>query len=280
MPEHPGFGTSDNPAWLRNIGDLAMYYLDFLDEFGPHGFMSSAIRSAAGPRPRSLCATARGIKSLTLLAPAGIRVKGTLPGDNFIWSPEEAIRNLYHNQGFPTRSWPMPPTDEQADIALNNRFATAKFGWEPRWFNPSLEHWLHRIAVPTLVMWGEQDKLFPSAYAACWGERIAGRRVEIVPECGHVPAFEKPDITAKKIIRLYRGVKLMQFTFFHLMPYRPLDMAERHKHRAGWVVLPNSSTIRKRAPTNTIPISTSSSMPKNSASMSSRSMSTIRPPTA
>jgi alkanesulfonate monooxygenase SsuD/methylene tetrahydromethanopterin reductase-like flavin-dependent oxidoreductase (luciferase family) len=32
----------------------------------------------------------------------------------------------------------------------------------------------------------------------------------------------------------------MKFTFFHLMPYRPLDMAERRKHRAAWVVLPNS----------------------------------------
>jgi alkanesulfonate monooxygenase SsuD/methylene tetrahydromethanopterin reductase-like flavin-dependent oxidoreductase (luciferase family) len=32
----------------------------------------------------------------------------------------------------------------------------------------------------------------------------------------------------------------MKFTFFHLMPYRPLDMAERHKHRAGWVLLPNT----------------------------------------
>ncbi len=32
----------------------------------------------------------------------------------------------------------------------------------------------------------------------------------------------------------------MRFTFFHLMPYRPLDMAERHKHRAAWVVLPNT----------------------------------------
>src|SRR5262249_12048292 len=33
---------------------------------------------------------------------------------------------------------------------------------------------------------------------------------------------------------------VMKFTFFHLMPYRPLDMMERHKHRAGWVVLPNA----------------------------------------
>src|SRR5437764_969306 len=31
VPEHPGFGDSDNPAWIRNIGDVAMYYLDFLD---------------------------------------------------------------------------------------------------------------------------------------------------------------------------------------------------------------------------------------------------------
>ena len=32
----------------------------------------------------------------------------------------------------------------------------------------------------------------------------------------------------------------MQFTFFHLMPYRPLDMAERRKHNSAWVVLPNN----------------------------------------
>ena len=32
----------------------------------------------------------------------------------------------------------------------------------------------------------------------------------------------------------------MRFTAFHLMPYRPLDLAEAVKHRASWVVLPNS----------------------------------------
>src|ERR1700694_2838114 len=34
VPEHPGYGASDNPAWMRNIGDLAMYYLDVLDGLG------------------------------------------------------------------------------------------------------------------------------------------------------------------------------------------------------------------------------------------------------
>ena len=31
----------------------------------------------------------------------------------------------------------------------------------------------------------------------------------------------------------------MQFVCFTLMPYRPLDMTERHKHRSAWVILPN-----------------------------------------
>src|SRR5260370_25562712 len=31
-PEHPGFGESDSPAWLDTVGDLANFYLDFLDQ--------------------------------------------------------------------------------------------------------------------------------------------------------------------------------------------------------------------------------------------------------
>jgi pimeloyl-ACP methyl ester carboxylesterase len=141
------------------------------------------------------------------LAPAGIRVKGIPSGDNFIWGPEEAVRNVYHDQSIADRILAMPVTDEAADIALTNRYAAAKFGWEPRWFNPSLDRWLHRITVPTLVLWGKNDKLFPCAYAARWGERIAGSRVEIIPDCGHVPMAEKPNETAKEIIRLYAGTR-------------------------------------------------------------------------
>src|SRR5271156_5084372 len=32
----------------------------------------------------------------------------------------------------------------------------------------------------------------------------------------------------------------MEFVCFHLMPYRPLDMAARRQQRSAWVVLPNS----------------------------------------
>ena len=32
VPEHPCFGASDDPPWLRSVADLAMHYLDFLDQ--------------------------------------------------------------------------------------------------------------------------------------------------------------------------------------------------------------------------------------------------------
>jgi pimeloyl-ACP methyl ester carboxylesterase len=97
----------------------------------------------------------------------------------------------------------MQPTDEQADILLNNRFATAKFGWE-RAVHPSLERWLHRTRADAHHV-GQGGQAVPERLRGALGERIRAA-VEIVPECGHVPAVEKPE-TAKKIIRLYAGTR-------------------------------------------------------------------------
>jgi pimeloyl-ACP methyl ester carboxylesterase len=32
VPEHPGFGGSDDPPWIHSISDLAMFYLDLVEE--------------------------------------------------------------------------------------------------------------------------------------------------------------------------------------------------------------------------------------------------------
>jgi pimeloyl-ACP methyl ester carboxylesterase len=66
-----------------------------------------------------------------------------------------------------------------------------KLGWEPRWYDPSLGRWLHRIKVPTLVIWGADDRLFPQAYIKPWVEGIPGARGEIIRECGHLIHVEK-----------------------------------------------------------------------------------------
>jgi hypothetical protein len=65
------------------------------------------------------------------------------------------VRNLYHDQSFADRILSLAPDEEQMDVMLHNRFTVAKLGWQPRWFNPDLEKWLHRIKLPGLVVWGD-----------------------------------------------------------------------------------------------------------------------------
>ena len=203
--EHPGFGKSDNPDWIRNVADVAMYYLDVLDGLNA-GKVHLVGHSLGGWIAAEVAVrNCHHLASLTLLAPAGIRVKGVPSGDNFIWSPAEAARNLFHDQAFAERLLAQTFGEEEIELLMRNRYMAAKLGWEPRWFNPALERWLHRIAVPSLVLWGEDDKLLPSRYAALWGERVPGVTVKLIPQCGHLPHIEKAAVAADAVLAFLDG---------------------------------------------------------------------------
>src|SRR5262245_17902332 len=72
VPEHPGFGASDNPPWMRNVGDLAMYYLDFIDTLTPHHVHVVGQSLGGWAAAEVAVRNCSRIASLSLLAPAGI----------------------------------------------------------------------------------------------------------------------------------------------------------------------------------------------------------------
>lgn len=51
----------------------------------------------------------------------------------------------------------------------------------------------HAIRVPTLVIWGQQDRVVPVAHAEIARQRIPNARVHIFDRCGHAPMIEKAD---------------------------------------------------------------------------------------
>ncbi|MCY1445604.1 Pimeloyl-[acyl-carrier protein] methyl ester esterase [compost metagenome] len=51
---------------------------------------------------------------------------------------------------------------------------------------------LAEIRVPTLIVVGADDQLTPVAEARLMHERIPGSRLEILPQCGHLPPLEEP----------------------------------------------------------------------------------------
>ena len=93
VPEHPGFGESDNPPWLDSIADLANFYLDFLGELDLAG-VHLVGHSLGGWIAAELAVrnTSR-LASLTLVGAGGIHVDGVEQVDTFLRSDEQRIRD-------------------------------------------------------------------------------------------------------------------------------------------------------------------------------------------
>jgi pimeloyl-ACP methyl ester carboxylesterase len=208
VPEHPGFGDSDTPEWLDNIHDLAYFYLDFLDALALDRVHLVGISLGGWIAAELAVRDTSRLASLTLVGAAGIHVKGVPQIDPFLRTDEQRIRDFFHD---PNRADEMAKhllAAEQTDVAMKNRVATAKLTWQPRGYDPHLSKWLHRIDVPTLLVWGANDRLFPREYADAWRQLIPGATAVIVPECGHVPQVEKPAVFVAAVADFIDGKRL------------------------------------------------------------------------
>lgn len=67
--------------------------------------------------------------------------------------------------------------------------------------SPRLEDLMPQVAAPTTVLWGADDKLFPSALAGVFAAQIAHARSELIAEAGHFPQIDQPAATIDAIRR-------------------------------------------------------------------------------
>jgi pimeloyl-ACP methyl ester carboxylesterase len=199
-PDHPGYGQSDSPAWLEEVADLAQFYLEFLKSFDLTGVRMIG-HSLGGwiALEMAIRSTAR-MKSLTALSSAGIRVKNLGPPDIFAMDPEELVRTLFHDQRLIEQQLSATLTPEQITTMSRNRVTSARLGWNPRFCNPKLRKWLRRIDVPTHIVWGDQDRIFAPAYATELQKAIAGAKVTIIPDTGHMLHVEKANAVADAVM--------------------------------------------------------------------------------
>jgi pimeloyl-ACP methyl ester carboxylesterase len=64
-----------------------------------------------------------------------------------------------------------------------------------------LKRRIHRIVTPTLLIWGENDKLVPPSYARRFSEGMSGpSRIEIVKGAGHLANVDAPEAVASLIL--------------------------------------------------------------------------------
>ena len=198
-PEHPGFGESDTPDWLDTMHDLAYFYLDLFAQMNLDAVNLVGLSFGGWIAAELAVRSTQRLASLTLAGAAGLYVPGVQQIDPFLSSDAQRLRDFFYDQGKADEIIARALRPEAEDLLLKGRTTVAKLTWQPRSHDPHLHKWLHRIDVPTLLIWGEHDRMFPKEHAFAYQKLIPDAKVAIVPKCGHVPQIEKPDVFAAEI---------------------------------------------------------------------------------
>jgi len=72
-------------------------------------------------------------------------------------------------------------------------------------YHPALVNWLHRIAVPSLVLWGDKDGIVAPSYGEKLAAALPNARFEHIPGAAHYPQIEHPEAVADHIARCAQG---------------------------------------------------------------------------
>jgi pimeloyl-ACP methyl ester carboxylesterase len=192
-PDHPGFGESDLSDSLRDIDDLVFHYVDLLDTLGLERV--SLLGTSIGGWIAAELAVARPdrVDRLVLVAPAGIKVDGVERFDIFLNPIEETLLHLFHDPGRTAQLLPTAMGPEVIVRAYREASSLARLAWNPYLYNPKLERRLRRIGAPTLIIWGENDRFLPVAYANAYAAAIPSSKLSVIGNSGHLVPFEQTE---------------------------------------------------------------------------------------
>jgi pimeloyl-ACP methyl ester carboxylesterase len=205
-PSHPGFGGSPRPDDFDTVYDLVHLYLQLLDDL-PHEKVTLLGLSFGGWLAAEIAATcAHRLDRLILVDAVGIKVGDRETRDIvdvFNTSPREVEQRSWHDAARCAPDLDALP-DDALVVRARNRDALCLYAWHPYMHNPQLRRWLHRIAVPTLVLWGASDRIVTPAYGRAYSEAIPGARFEVIDDAGHHPEIEQPEAFVERVVAFLR----------------------------------------------------------------------------
>ena len=197
-PTHPGFGGTTRPGNLDSVAKLARLYQGLLDELGLEGV--TVIGNSVGgwiAAEMALLGSPR-LGRMVLLDAVGIEVAGQSVAD-VSGLPLPAIQDLSFHDPAPFRVDPTKVPDAQKAMMAANTAALAVYVGSQAMADPTLLGRLSGVAVPTLVLWGESDRIVEPPYGRAYAAAIPGARFEVLPGTGHVPQMETPQLVIQAI---------------------------------------------------------------------------------
>jgi pimeloyl-ACP methyl ester carboxylesterase len=196
VPTHPGFGQSDSADWMETASDLARFYLWFLDEVGLKKVHLGGWSLGGWTAAELAVMNPDVLERVVLVAAVGLKPEQGEILDIFFY-PLEQLRGFMVHDPSTVPEWQelygQAATPEERDLQLRNREMAARLTWKPYMFNPRLPHFLPRVKVPTLIIWGQQDRIVPAICGHQYQRLLPNAELRLLDNCGHQPYLEQPE---------------------------------------------------------------------------------------
>ncbi|MFI6404760.1 alpha/beta fold hydrolase [Streptomyces sp. NPDC050548] len=191
-PTHPGFDGTPRPERFDTVADLAIAYLDLLDTLDLKDVM--VIGNSVGgwiAAEMALRDNQGRIGALTLLNAVGIHahMAENRVVDPRAMNPADISQLSFAKPEF--RPDFASFTTEQLAAGAANQKTLAVYGGEHFTYDPKLRARLHRVTVPVLVVWGEEDGIAPLKYGRGYADSFPNARFTPIPDAAHFPQIEQ-----------------------------------------------------------------------------------------
>jgi pimeloyl-ACP methyl ester carboxylesterase len=194
VPDHPGWGESGDDPRMDTMNDYLLHYLDLFDELGLVQF--DLVGFSLGGWMAAEFAVAHGhrLRKLVLVGTAGLPDPANPGPTNMAsWSIEEMYSYITNDRAVLAPYLPRTPQETAAHLAALGREAqsTGRLAAKGA-FNPKLARWLHRVTMPTLVVWSKADRIAPVGRAEQWMKLLPNARLALFEKAGHLVLDELP----------------------------------------------------------------------------------------
>lgn len=200
-PSLPGYGHTELPRSFSTVDDLAYFTLDLIETLNLRELVLVGVSLGGWVAAEIATKTTERICRLVLGNPVGIKTGPPTHCDMvdiFALPQRELEAMAFHDPVF-ARFDAKEASEDQIFVRLRNRESTALLGWSPYMYNPKLLGRLHRIRIPTLVLWGASDRIASADYGRAYARAIPNARFELIERAGRFAHVEQPAEFARQI---------------------------------------------------------------------------------
>lgn len=192
LPQHPGYGHSERPEWMRSVRDLAVLYRGLLADLGVGRPILLGLGFGGWISAEMATMAPRDTERLVLVGAMGIKPPAGDILDQALVSHIDYARAGFHDgAAFDALYGAEPSTDQLVEWDLC-REMNFRIAWKPYMYSATLPHLLGAMRAPALVVWGEHDAVVPRSAGEVYAARLPDARLEVVAASGHCVEMERP----------------------------------------------------------------------------------------